>query len=196
MKTISLNLYKFNELTTEAKEKAINDFRETQYENICLDMFSDCAYDQIKDAGFEGKIKLQYSLGYSQGDGLSFSCDYLNSDILNSLFVDILGTGKQKTIDTIINNCSFSNSGNSGRYCYASSGDIDFCLDHYSNNDLLNVFSIVEEVKEKIQNIYIDLCNELEKQGYDEIEFQNSDEYIIETIECNDYDFLIDGSIY
>ena len=190
MKTIEIELYKFIELSENAKNLAIENERNKEIE---FDWFSDFCHEQISENGFKGNIKLQYSLSYSQGDGLSFSCDYF--DNLNALFIEILGTEKQKTIDTILNNISFKCDGNNGRYCYASKNDISLELDDYKGNNCL-IHEIVSKVESKLKDLYIDLCNQLEKQGYDDIDYQYSDEYITETLTENDYYFTIDGKIY
>ena len=191
MKTIEIELYKFTELSENAKNAAIEKHKENS--EIFLDFFSDDCHEQIREKGFKGNIKLQYSLSCSQGDGLSFSCDYF--DNLNALFIEILGTEKQKTIDSIINNISFKCDGNNGRYCYASKNDINLELDDYKGNNYL-IHEIVSKVESKLKDLYIDLCNQLEKQGYDDIEYQYSDEYITETLTENDCYFTIDGKIY
>lgn len=190
MKTIEIELYKFTELSENAKNTAIENERKKEIE---FDWFSDFCHDQISENGFKGNIKLQYSLSRSQGDGLSFYCDYF--DNLNDLFIQILGTEKQKTIDTILNNIYFKCDGNNGRYCYASKNDITLELDDYKGNNYL-IHEIVSKVESKLKDLYIDLCNQLEKQGYEDIEHQYSDEYISETLTENDYYFTIDGLIY
>jgi hypothetical protein len=191
MKTIEIKLYKFTELSEQAKNVAIEKQRNHE---IDFDWFSDYCHEQISEKGFKGNIKLQYSLSYCQGDGLSFSCDYFNN--LNALFVEILGTEKQKTIDCIINNCSLKIKGNDRRYCYAHRNDINFELDNYYVKSSTNLDNLISEVESKLKDLYIDLCNELQKQGYDDIENQYSDEYITETLIEKDYYFTIDGLIY
>ena len=192
MKTIEIELYKFTELSENAKSAAIEKHKENS--EIFLDFFNDDCHEQISENGFKGNIKLQYSLSYSQGDGLSFSCDYY--DNLNELFVEILGTEKQKTIDTILNNISFKYDGNNGRYCYASRSNIILELDNYYVKSSTNIDNLISKVEYKLKDLYIDLCNQLEKQGYDDIQYQYSDEYIAETLTENDYNFTINGLIY
>lgn len=191
MKTIEIELYKFTELSENAKNAAIENERKKEIE---FDWFSDFCHEQISENGFKGNIKLQYSLSGSQGDGLSFSCEYF--DNLNALFIEILGTEKQKTIDTILNNIYFKCDGNNGRYCYASKNDINIELDNYYVKSSTNIDNLISKVESKLKDLYINLCNQLEKQGYDDIEHQYSNEYIIETLTENDCYFTIDGKIY
>ena len=68
-------------------------------------------------------------------------------------------------------------------------------MDDYKGNNYL-IHEIVSKVESKLKDLYIDLCNQLEKQGYDDIEYQYSDEYITETLTENDCYFTIDGKIY
>lgn len=190
MKTVEI--YSFTELSDKAKNTAIEKHKENS--EIFLDFFNDDCIETIKESGFRGNIKLQYSLSCSQGDGLSFSCDYF--DNLNVLFIEVLGTEKQKTIDCIINNISFKCDGNNGHYCYASKNDISLELGNYYVKSSTNLDDIILKVESKLKDLYIDLCKQLEKQGYDEIEYQYSDEYIISELIENDYYFKENGQIY
>lgn len=192
MRTIRTKVYTFNELSNEAKEVAINEIRNNL--EVYLDYFNDDAVEQIENAGFYDDIKLQYSLSYSQGDGLSFSCNKIESKILLKFFAEVLGKGKEKTARIIIDNSYFTNSGNTGHYCYASKNDIEYIFD--IGIDAPNIEKIVAKVEEKIENYYLDLCKDLEKQGYANIQYQYSDEAIIETIEANGYEFLSNGKLF
>jgi hypothetical protein len=150
--------------------------------------------EQIENVGFYGDVKLQYSLSYCQGGGLSFSCNNIKESLLLPLFAEILGEGKEKTSKIIIENSYFSNSGSNGYYCYASRNDIEYIFDY--NIDAPNIENIVLQVETKIQNLYMELCKDLEKKGYEDIEYQCSDEAITETIIANDYEFLSNGKMY
>jgi hypothetical protein len=192
MRTIRTKIYKFEELSNEAKQVAIKDYRNKQ--EYYLDSFNDDVVEQIENVGFYGDVKLQYSLSYCQGDGLSFSCDGIDESLLLSFFAEVLGEGKEKTAKLIIENSYFSNGGNNGRYCFASKNDIEYIFD--SGVDAPNIENIVLQVETKIQNLYMELCKDLEKKGYEDIEYQCSDEAITETIIANDYEFLSNGKMY
>jgi hypothetical protein len=193
MREIITKVYKFEELSQEAREVAIENYRNKN--DVYLDFFNDDAVEQIEKAGFYGDIDLQYNLSYSQGDGLSFSCNGIEESLLLSFFAEILGEGKEKTAKIIIENCSFVNTGNDGRHCFASKNDVDYTLESYKN-DYNNINDIVKKVCEKIENLYMDLCKDLEKQGYAEIDYQYSDEAITETLIANEYEFLSNGKMY
>jgi hypothetical protein len=185
----TIQIYNFNELSQEAKDTAINNFRDVH--EIHLDFFNDEAKEIISQRGFKGNIKLQYSLSNCQGDGLSFNCDYFDSEKFYEIFREVLGSGKDKTIETILDNSYFKVKGISGRYCYAHENDLEYTFD--DNIDAPNIEEVVGKVEAKLVEIYLDLCKELEKMGYDEIEYQYSDEYIANELIEREYEFLENG---
>jgi hypothetical protein len=193
MRTIETEVYEFHELSKDAKKNAINYFRENM--EIYLDFFNeDCVY-YAKERGFED-IELQYSLGYCQGDGLSFSAQEYT--MLEELYLHELGEGKEKTAKLLADNTFFKCTGNEGHYCFASSSDIDIWIENYTssiNTDCENINEVVNNVLLKLEQIYCDVCDELETRGYNEIEYQESDECIIMDIEANEYEFTKEGKL-
>lgn len=193
MRTIETEVYEFHELSEKAKENAINYFREDM--EIYLDFFNEDCVEYAKEKGFED-IELQYSLGYCQGDGLSFSAKEYTK--LEELYLEELGKGKEKTAKLLADNTYFRCTGNEGRYCFASYSDIDIWIDNYTssiNTDCENINEVVNNVLEELQQKYIDICGVLEVLGYDDIEYQRSDEAIIDTIEANEYEFTKEGKL-
>ena len=51
------------------------------------------------------------------------------------------------------------------------------------------------KVENLLRDLYVTLCKQLEKAGYEEIEYQQSDEAIRETLIENQYEFLSNGKI-
>lgn len=194
MRTVRIKVYQFSELNDNAKQLAIENFRNNQ--ELHLDFFQSDCVEQIEEKGFYGNIQLQYSLSYSQGDGLSFSCGHFQESFLLPIFEEILGKGKEQTAKIIMANSSFENVENKGRYCYASKNDISYEFDNGGYKDYVQVHSVVSKVEEKLKDIYINLCKVLERNGYSVIEYQNSDEAIIENFEANGYEFLASGKIF
>jgi len=194
MKTIEITLYKFNELSAEAQETAINKWREDQYQNgDNLFWFMDSCKEYLNYQGFINP-NIQYSLSYSQGDGLSFSADGYSR--LKETFLKHLGPHHENIASYLTDNCTLQIKGNTGHYCYASKSDIDLYLEVYSSNDTPLVDALIEAVMSDITDEYLNVCRVLETNGYEQIEYEQSDEYIRETIEANDYDFTAEGEIY
>jgi len=112
-----------------------------------------------------------------------------------SFFREILGENKEKTIEVLVKNSSFRLNGYKNRSVFASKSDIDYYLEHGFRN-VPNCEKILAQILDKLENYYVDLCKELEKNGYEELEYVDSDEYITETIKANNYEFLSDGKRY
>lgn len=194
MKTIEINLYKFEELSEDSKQTAIENYRtDAQNDGFGLYWFSEMCEDKLSALGFINP-KVQYRLSYSQGDGLSFSADGYTG--LLQLFIGELGTHHAKLAQFLCDNATLQIKGNTGHYCYASKSDIDLYLEVYSTNETRLIDQVVENVMAEITRIYLDACRILENDGYSQIEYEDSDEYIIESIIANDYDFTEDGKMY
>lgn len=197
MRTIETKVFTFDELSDDAKQTAIEQIR-NQENSIDLYSFKEQCEDIIANNGFTGGIELQYSLSYSQGDGLSFSCD--RYDFLEDIFLELLGKGKERTAKTLAENTTFVCKSNNNRYCFASKSDIDMYLENWTSSinttDTDNIDKVITAALEVVQNKYLKLCKELEDAGYDEIEYQDSDEFIIETIEANEYEFTEEGKMF
>ena len=64
--------FRFSELSPQAKERALDKYRYWATEDSSWSEFMEEDYQkQLEYMGFEG-VEIQYSLGYSQGDGASF----------------------------------------------------------------------------------------------------------------------------
>ena len=73
---------------------------------------------------------------------------------------------------------------------------------HYShyNSKILVIEKDDEEVDTKIykefNEVYVTLCKQLEKYGYDQIEYSHSEEAIKEYFKMNEIEFLANGQVY
>lgn len=192
-KTIRTKVYSFGELSDDAKQTAIENYRRTNesdwsFETECL---TDYFVERAEAAGFENP-RFQWRLSCSQGDGVSFSADGYGN--IRDLFRKVLGDGKETTIDIILDNINEDIAGNTGRYCYASDDQIEISVSY--GRDLPNVEDVVYKVRDMISDIYLQLCSDLENIGYKQMEYLESDEYISETMEANEYLFTKDGRIF
>lgn len=198
MRTIRTKIYKFEELSKDAQEKAIEKQRQWQYEyGEPLMFFNEICDEYFTRAGFNG-TEIKYSLSYCQGDGLSFSAD--SYDNLEKLYLEVLGKGKEKTAKLLAENTTIILKGNTGRYCYALENQVDLYFEEYTSGinclNIDNIENVQGQVLNKLETIYMDLCTTLEEIGYKEIEYRQSDESLKEDIISNEYEFLIDGTQY
>lgn len=196
MRIVEVKVLKFEELSDKAKKVAIDKQRTREQNNSNFtDDFTEFCVEKAIEAGFE-EPKFQYSLSWSQGDGLSFGAKRYNK--LVDLFKEVLGAGKDKTAQLLADNMTQVFSGNKGNhYCYASKGDVDIYLENYTSSinvkNTNRIDEVVANVLAKLENVYMELCKKLEKDGYADLEYRNSDEYQKESIEANEYEFTEDG---
>lgn len=187
MKTIRTKVYQFNELSKAAQQTAIEDERNDYQKNgEPLYFFDEYCKDKAAEEGFKD-CKFAWSLGYCQGDGLSFSCDrfdleqfFTNNTRLRQLFIKPLAA-----------HCIVVLKGNDGRYAFASRSDVDLYLD--ANKDYPRIEEIIALLRTELEDKYLALCEELQKDGYKWIESEDEDNSIIDRIEANEYEFTKDG---
>lgn len=193
MKTKTINIYSFEELSQEAQQKAIECFRDCKQNNDDLFMFfDDDVKERLKENGWDD-VKLQYSLSYCQGDGLSFSGKLNLKWFLENEYSHKLPKYKINALCEYI--YSVHSKGNTGhyQYIYASENQIDYIKNYQDNIERKYIYKLWNDVLKEIKFSYMLLCRNFEKQGYDEIDFQLSDECIKEDIQANEYEFLENG---
>ena len=175
MKQKLINVYKFNELKKDVKEKVLNSFRENNDYSFLNDTLIYKLGELLKKYKIEAvDLNLMYSLGYCQGDGLSFT-----------------GTYKWKEHTIFISR--------SGNYYHKHSTDIYFkeLGEEYDEDELTELVNekIVETREKEFKEIYYKICDEIEKEGYKEIEDEDSEETIKEIIKMNGYTFRETGEM-
>lgn len=195
MKIVEVKVFKFEELNDAAKAVAIAHQRKVENESsLFVEQFTPDCVEAAKEAGFE-EPDFQYSLSYSQGDGLSFKAKRYSK--LVDVFKEVLGPGKDKTAQLLADNMTQVFKGNDGRYAYAHKNQVDIYLENWTSSiNVVNtnrIDEVVAKVLAKTEDIYMELCDKLEKQGYAELENMNSDEYLKDTIIANEYEFEEDG---
>lgn len=168
MKTISKEyvLYTYDELSEEAKAKALRDYAEdVDYPFLQADL-REYLHEELTAKGYtHGDITPLYSLSYCQGDGLMFTGTVTETKTGNIFEIE-----------------------HNGHYYHERSTSI-FGTDKNGNglDDKL--------VKDWEETFYIPLCKEIRDRGYREIEYQQSEENFIESCEANEYTFLADGKM-
>ena len=167
MKTITkeYQLYSFDELTQEAKDKARNEYNNGVDYPFLQDDLREYIHEELTEAGYtHGDITPLYSLSYLQGDGLMFEGDVTDKD------------GNMYTIK------------HRGRYYHERSTSLSG--EDKDGNELSN-----EQVEKWEEGFYIPLCKKMAERGYKEIEWLESEELFSETCEGNGYMFLADGKM-
>ena len=209
MKTIKINVYEFSELDDKVQAQLIEQEKMDLLEFLEMDLFKDYAHEKIKEAGFGSDVDaLEYSLSYSQGDGVAFY-GTVYEDETAVLFDEFL---QEKNISIteefaqfIKDNTYFEIVRNhwGHRYSHYNTMDIEIQNDYFLEKiEEFTEFKTAEEGHEKVDSLLNDfsvflkkkvqkLSHELEAIGYEYIEDQTSNETAIENLKYNYY--TIDG---
>lgn len=165
--TTEHTVYNFDELSEDAKQKAIENYREGEDFPFLTD---DMLY-KLEELLKENKIKyditpnVYYSLSYCQGDGAMFE-----------------GLVYWKQYQIRIKQ--------SGHYYHYNSKTFDIDLIN-GNNISMKTY---EKTEAEFNELYVQICKELEQYGYDQIEYATSDETISTYLREEFNEFYKDGS--
>ena len=169
MKTIELTLYKFDELPKETQEKVITDNR---YINTEFDWW-ECTFDTWKEIG----VRIE-----------SFDLYKMNIDIL--LFYT-----EEDTAQSILSFFGHNDNYDFARKYLEYKKKLDKTYE-----DSFDEFGECQEYDEELDDanhlFQADLRNALLSWLREEMEYLESDQAIIDTLEANDYDFTEDGKLY
>lgn len=173
MKTATIQLYNFDELSEKAKEKALSNHNSDNEMYFLEEDLSEYLSQLLEENGIKGDAKLYYSLDYCQGDGVMFE-----------------GNFEYKGISfKVIHN---------GHYYHSNSKIIE--ADEIENDedddlkaDLIEVMT--EEAEREFEEVYKEICDKIEKAGYEQIEHEQSEEAFKEMCEANEYTFEVNGEM-
>ena len=205
--TIEYNVYKFNELSDDAKEKVKEWYLEGQESFIFTD---DCKQDLYNLFG-KNNLEVEYSLGCCQGDGFNIYGKIDAESIFNCLekhnggtqleqFEDVLTEKEKRTILHYAKECRDIELPSNNRYTYCMAYHIDivddweYQLDYHSCYKNINV-EVLKKFEKLVQELFETLCNTYEKWGY-EYFYEVSEEDLEEICEINEWEFLEDGTIF
>lgn len=187
MRTIELKLYSFDELTEQAKQKAIKQIRNSYYEdnNFAEWAIDDCAlleppqeemYKLFKDNYNFPLIKnnrqVYFSLDRDKHIDISKAMEIQNS----TQFLTWLGLDKD-----LIDKVDYTIEADTIEFA-------DQSLEDFSDKENL----VLTKAVFKFDNH----CKEILKRIEQDIDYRYTNEAIIEDIEGNDYEFLETGEIY
>jgi len=193
-----IDVYKFEELSKDAKETVIERMQEQASEYMDMEFFSEYAKNYIEEKGFED-VEVNYSLGYSQGDGFSFTGTASdNEKFLRNQFGDKFA---ELATSEYVDDLNISVQRSSSHYSHEKTVSFEVSI-YYSDDEDDNydketakLSKLVVELEELGEEWKDDICKQLEKDGYAEIEGNSSRDTILDDIEANDYDFDEEGSV-
>ncbi len=180
--------YEYKELSDDAKERARDKVREWEREDtsVCEMITEDFKY-YLEERGLPQDVN--WSLSCCQGDGVSFHgkvdvqkfMDFYKlrewGPMEDLLFVEIKDVGTHyHHWNTMIVEHEYNN----------GEDETDHPMAWWISQ---HVDNLIEYIKATI----VDVSHELEKRGYADLEYRDTDEYIEETINNNDWLFDEDG---
>jgi len=180
MRTITVNLYQFNELSEEAQKVALDEFRDREFP----------WFEEIKETmnGFAILFSVHvtsYSLGYDQGAHISFGYNQYDLE-------SIKGMDLWHWINNSIDEKYWNQEAKKGScpltgVCYDGS-ILDPVCDFMKAKDINSTTTFDDLVKDCFDNLV--------KAVSDECLHQYGDEATKEFIEANEYEFTTDGKHY
>jgi hypothetical protein len=195
MRTRTINLYSFAELSDSAKQNALDRLRDINVDDSC---WSDSAIDAIEDSGalLGISIKHVYFTGFSrQGDGACFEGTYsyrkgalasVRAEWPQEIELHHIASTLQSIQRPHFYRLSATVS-HRGHYYHSYCTQIDV-----EDSNGLNVPARVKDSLKTALRRFMDWSYRCLEREY---EYQTSDEAILETIEANEYDFSESGAL-
>ena len=206
--TKQIKVFEAKELSKNSLEKAKQNYCDNDcviYQNQC-DFVDYCKYNINNDYGLD--VTPYFSLSYSQGDGLYFACDDLFSDKVIEIVKKYLNRQEKFILKALIEigfrvYVEHTNT----HYCYASEYDVA----NNGDDELLYIFkqnhkqskaseemliNTINKTSGIVTDLYMSLCNEYERKGYEMLYYTPTDEEFIDIASENDWLFLENGNIY
>lgn len=212
---VTVKLYKFNELDDKAKEKARDWFRESwdshDSDDISLAIREHISiHHGLESEGYEPgtleaedndkqSLKIWWSLSSCQGDGVAFE---------GRFSMDALAK-KQPEVRKLVRRLKRFDASYSvqikhfGHYYHWNSMEVEAELydvrslreesDAHYQARREKAADLVEDLRKTVHELLKDISRDAAKAGYQEIEYKQSNEYVDECIEANEYTFREDG---
>lgn len=195
MRKTNVNVYEFSELSIIVQQKVIE-----RYRNELFDLLDDDLRDIMK-IEFNNLIhklnfELAYSLNYCQGDVVSFTGNIEGKEELLEFASLVYDNKIPNNILRLINwsiiyNVEFVRDSSNYVHKYTVTPAI---IDNYNiSNSYCHINKAITEFEKSINKWYSQVCDTMEKFGYDTKENLYSDDNIKSYIEENESEFFIDG---
>jgi len=195
---VEQKIYRFNELSEAAKQKAIEAHRNFGSEDYNSDFLIDEFELRLNENGFLNS-KIYYSGFWSQGDGLSFDANINLIFFINKhkdqlpLLHKILHSERDLYyyIDAGIckNFYSYHYSHKKTRYSEVSFNHLDSRIEKVLEKEVIELTNIIESDR-------LDFCDKFYEILKDDYESRLEDSNIIDSLITGEYEFTKDGEIY
>ena len=199
MRNVSVDVYNFDELPVSVQAKVIDRYRDRLADLLNDDLKGDMEWklnNYVGGLDFE----LSYSLGYCQGDGVSFAGSVEGKEELLTLAGLVYGGDKiPRNISRLIN-CDIIYKVEFARCNYRYTHGRTVQTSIIDNYNISSRYHYIRKAINKFQNDInkwrLKTCDILEKEGYEVIDNLYSDNNIKNYIAENDFEFFSDGRDY
>ena len=195
MRSVSVDVYNFDELPVSVQAKVIDRYRDRLTDLLDDDLKVDMEW---KLKGYVGGLdfELSYSLGYCQGDGVSFAGSVEGKEELLTLAGLVYDNKIPQNISRLIEwniiyevefaRCNY-------HYVHEYSVQVNIIENYNINKDYFHISKAMAEFETAIDKWRLQICDTLESFGYDTIEILYGDDNIKSFIAENDFEFFSDG---
>ena len=195
MRKVNVNVYEFDELSKDVQEDVIARYRD-RLVNVLNDDLGVIMNSELNNYTDNLNFELRYSLNCCQGDGVSFTGSVEGKEELLALASLVYDNKIPKNILRLINwniiyKIDFARS--NYHYVHKYSVQINIIDNYDTNKDYCHINSAITEFEKAINKWYSQVCDTMEKFGYDTTENLYSDDNIKSYIEENECEFFIDG---
>jgi len=195
MRTETIKIYKFEELSKEVQEKVIEKERENQWENSDnYEWIMETILEELKERGFptdNAYWDFQYHSLSFEG---TLEIDELIKYGLENIPKEKADLEELEELLKPLNN--YTGLVTINHRWELEFEEMDSQLEEYEEQDGIQaeVFqTLTEKIKDRITNIVENIKLEKEKAMLEDETYYESDEYLKEKIECNEYEFLENG---
>jgi len=186
-------LYNFDELSESAQDAAIESIGTMNQEYFDPAELTYQFELALEEWGFPcDKNAIEWSLSYSQGDGVAFYGSinlktYLTKTKQLTKFRPLLNN-PDIYLEAFIGRNSYGS-----HYSHWNTMDVALDVSHDERELTPGEHALYELLQESLEENVVEVSQELERMGYAELEYISSREYIIEQIEINEWEFTADG---
>jgi hypothetical protein len=198
--TKTYHVFNFSELEPKVQERVIRRYREHDswcWDSVDSDNLTEHLRDKAITGGFDSDVKVLWSLSNCQGDGVAFEGEYKITDNFVTRHGDSFNYNETRRLFWLIKNDLRVKVRNGGRYSHYNSMTYEVYCDYdeqgYYIRDEKLVLDLLDKVYPLIKQDIQELSRECESDGYNEIEYHSSDEYIKNEIDGRELEFLVDG---
>lgn len=203
MREVTFELFTFDELSEEAKKKAVEEYLAKYGDELFgpyeVATLSDYFIGRLARYGYED-MEVFWSLGHSQGDGMRFEGEMVDEDTIH-VAKRLLEEEDFKKYAKIVEELGMVIQivGTTHQYYHYNTMAVNFdldkgvCWDHFDDYEYERV---LDRLYEKIKLDIIEISEELEAEGYEHIDYHYTEENVKNVLSINEWEFYEDGSIY